>query len=115
MAQGINLYTERLVLRPFQAGDVLDAMGYRNDAEFARYLSHIPLPFTRQDSEGFVIRNMSEPWDKSPTFAVVIDGRLIGTVNLDVNSEARTAMLGYAIGRAWCGAEGSQPKRRWRR
>jgi RimJ/RimL family protein N-acetyltransferase len=103
MSAGIELHTERLLLRQFKMDDVSDAMMYRNDEEFARFLSHIPLPFTRQDSEAFVKRNMSEPWDKSPIFAVVLDGKLIGTVNLEVISEARTAMLGYAIGRQWWG------------
>ena len=36
-------------------------------------------------------------------FAVVLEGRLIGTVNLEVDVAARSAMLGYAIGRAWWG------------
>jgi RimJ/RimL family protein N-acetyltransferase len=103
MAARIELHTQRLVLRPFQRGDVADAMAYRDDEEFARFLPHIPLPFTRQDSEAFVRQNMSEPWDKSPTFAVVLGGKVIGTVNLEVNPETRTAMLGYAIGRAWWG------------
>src|SRR5882757_1767936 len=103
MAARIELHTERLVLRPFQTGDVADALAYRDDEEFARFLSHIPQPFTRQDAEAFVRVNMSEPWDKSPTFAVVLDGKVIGTVNLEVNPETLTAMLGYAIGRAWWG------------
>ncbi len=103
MAARIKLHTERLVLRPFQTGDVADALAYRDDEEFARFLSHIPQPFTRPDAEAFVRLNMSAPWDTSPTFAVVLDGTVIGTVNLEVNPETRTAMLGYAIGRAWWG------------
>ncbi len=103
MAAQIELHTERLVLRLFQTGDVADAMAYRDDEEFAQFLSDIPLPFTRQDAEAFVRLNMAEPWDKSPTFAVVLDGKVIGTVNLEVNRQTRTAMLGYAIGRAWWG------------
>jgi len=50
-----------------------------------------------------VALNMSEPWETSPTFAVVLHGTLIGTVNLEVDAEKRTAMLGYAIGRKWWG------------
>jgi [ribosomal protein S5]-alanine N-acetyltransferase len=96
-----ELRTQRLVLRPFEAGDVPDALAYRNDAEFSRFLSHIPQPFTRQDAEAFVALNMAEPWERSPTFAVVLDARVIGTVNLEVDGDA--AMLGYAIGRAWWG------------
>ena len=67
-----EIRTERLLLRPFQSSDVDDALGYRNDAEFARFLPHIPQPFTRADAEAFVAMNTSEPWDRSPTFAVVL-------------------------------------------
>jgi [ribosomal protein S5]-alanine N-acetyltransferase len=103
MAARIELRTDRLLLRPFQTGDVADTLAYRDDEEFARFLTHIPLPFTKQHSEAFVRLNISEPWDTSPTFAVVLEGKVIGTVNLEVNPATRTAMLGYAIGRAWWG------------
>ena len=103
MAAPIELYTERLILRPFQPGDVADALAYRNDEQFARFLSHIPLPFTRQDAEAYIRQNIAAPWDKSPTFAVVLNGKLIGTVNLEVYPQTQTAMLGYAIGRSWWG------------
>ena len=98
-----ELHTARLLLRPFRVEDAADAHAYRDDPEFARYLPHIPQPFTRADAEAFVAQNMTEPWATSPTFAVVLDGRLIGTVNFEVDPAARTAMLGYAIGRAWWG------------
>src|SRR5687767_11906627 len=103
MATGIELHTKRLLLRPFQEGDVADALAYRDDEEFARFLSHIPQPFTMRDAEAFVRLNMSERWEESATFAVVFGGKVIGTVNLEVNQETRTAMLGYAVGRAWWG------------
>jgi ribosomal-protein-alanine N-acetyltransferase len=103
MTAPIVLHTERLLLRPFQESDVPAAQDYRDDPEFARFLPHIPQPFTRRDAEAFVALNMSEPWDQSPTFAVALDGILIGTVNFDVVADARAAMVGYAIGRAWWG------------
>lgn len=103
MTPPTELHTPRLLLRPFQPRDVDDALEYRNDPEFVRFLSHIPFPFTREDAERFVQTNMSEPWDRSPTFAVVLQGRVIGTVNFEVNAEARSAMIGYAIGRNWWG------------
>jgi ribosomal-protein-alanine N-acetyltransferase len=103
MAAPTVLHTERLLLRPFQDADVEDALSYRDDQEFARFLPHVPQPFTRKDAEAFVTLNMSEPWDRSPTFAVVLDGTLIGTVNFEVDADTRAAMLGYAIGRTWCG------------
>src|SRR5436190_8494348 len=103
MTAPIVLRTERLTLRPFQDSDVEDALSYRDDPEFARFLTHIPQPFTRRDAEAFVALNIAEPWDRSPTFAVVMRDRVIGTVNLEVDRETRAAMLGYAIGRAWWG------------
>jgi ribosomal-protein-alanine N-acetyltransferase len=98
-----ELTTERLLLRPFRATDVEDALTYRDDPEFARFLVHVPQPFTRRDAEVFVALNMAEPWDRSPTLAVVLDGRVIGTVNFEVDAATRSAMIGYAIGRAWWG------------
>ena len=62
MTVPIVLRTERLTLRPFQDSDVEDALSYRDDPEFARFLPHIPQPFTRRDAEAFVALNMSEPW-----------------------------------------------------
>jgi ribosomal-protein-alanine N-acetyltransferase len=103
MALQTQLRTERLLLRPFQVGDVADALAYRDDTEFARYLPHIPQPFTHEHAEAFVALNMSEPWERSPTFAVVLDGRVIGTVSFELKKDRREAMLGYAIGRAWWG------------
>jgi ribosomal-protein-alanine N-acetyltransferase len=98
-----RITTPRLVLRGFRTSDVEDALAYRDDAEFARFLPHIPQPFTRRDAEVFVETNMTESWERSPTFAVVLDGRLVGTVSFEVDPAARTAMLGYAIGRKWWG------------
>lgn len=98
-----ELRTERLLLRPFRSEDVADALAYRDDDEFARFLPHIPQPFTQLDAEKLVALNMSEPWEQSPTFAVVLGGTLIGTVSFEVAAAQRSAMLGYAIGRRWWG------------
>src|SRR5215831_14153082 len=101
MTAPIVLRTERLTLRPFQESDVEDALSYRDDPEFARFLADIPQPFTRRDAEAFVALNMSQPWQRSPRFAIVLERRLIGTVNFELDADTRAAMLGYAIGRAW--------------
>ena len=97
--RGTILHTERLLLRPFKKDDVDEALNYRNNEEFARFLPHIPQPFTRADAERFVTANMEEPWEKFATFAIELDARLIGTINLDVDSDNQIAMLGYAISR----------------
>ena len=95
----MELRTARLVLRRFRADDVDDALAYRDDPEFARFLPHIPQPFTRLHAETFVSRNRREPWGTQPTFAIVLDDRVIGTVNLEIDASERTAMIGYGIAR----------------
>ena len=109
MVERIELRTGRLLLRPFNVGDVDDSLAYRDDEEFARYLPWVPQPFTRRDAEEFVARNVLESWEISPTFAVVLDGRVIGTINLEVDAKNETAMLGYAIARDHWG-EGLTPE-----
>jgi [ribosomal protein S5]-alanine N-acetyltransferase len=99
----VELRTTRLLLRAFRVSDVEDAHAYRDDLEFARFLRHVPQPFTRAHAEAFVRLNMTEPWETMPTFAVVLEGRLIGTVNLAIDPDNHTAMLGYAIARVQWG------------
>jgi [ribosomal protein S5]-alanine N-acetyltransferase len=99
----IELRTTRLLLRAFRVSDVEHAHAYRDDPEFARFLPHIPQPFTREHAEAFVRLNMTEPWETMPTFAIVLEDRLVGTVNLEIDPPDRTAMLGYAIARAQWG------------
>jgi RimJ/RimL family protein N-acetyltransferase len=103
MDEPVELQTNRLLLRQFRSDDVDDALAYRDDAEFSRYLPHIPQPFTRRDAEEFVARNMRIKWNESPVLAVVLKGTVIGTVNLDVDHANCIAMLGFAIGRAHWG------------
>jgi ribosomal-protein-alanine N-acetyltransferase len=91
------------MLRSFRASDVDDVQAYRDDREFTRFLPHIPQPFTRHEAEQFVARNMTEPWETQPTFAVVYADHVIGTVNFEIDAMKRTAMLGYALARAHWG------------
>jgi ribosomal-protein-alanine N-acetyltransferase len=98
-----EIRTARLLLRPFKYSDVDDSLSYRNDREFARFLPHIPQPFTRLDAEKFVETNITEPWEMLPTFAVVFDDHVIGTVNFEIDTVKKIAMLGYAIARSHWG------------
>lgn len=95
----MEIRTPRLLLRAFRETDVDAAHAYRDDRELARFLPHIPQPFTRADAEAFVAQNMTEPWAQFPTFAVERDGQLIGTVSFAVEAAHRRAMVGYAIAR----------------
>lgn len=94
-----TLRTERLLLRSFTLGDVDKAQVFRDDADFVKFLPHIPHPFTRSDAEKWVETNIAEPWDQYPTFAIEYEGKLIGDVNAELDLSSDTAMIGYALSR----------------
>ncbi len=95
----IELRTQRLLLRPFKPEDVGDVLAYAADPEYGRYLLNIDHPYTRADAEQFVAGTPPSPTETKAAFAVVLQGRVIGGVNLTVDPEHRVAELGYAIAR----------------
>ena len=95
-----EIRTKRLTLRPFRLSDVDDVYEYAQDPEWARFLP-VPQPYLRSDAEEFVARQLAASWPDEPSWAIVLEGKVIGALNLhDLNSERRTAALGYAVTRA---------------
>jgi ribosomal-protein-alanine N-acetyltransferase len=94
-----ELRTERLLLRPFQFGDLDDVIAYATDQEWSRYLSGIPQPYTRHSGQEFVAKAVLTEWEREPLFAMVLDGKVIGGISLRVEREHRLAELGYSIAR----------------
>lgn len=92
--------TDRLLLRPFEAGDLHDLHAYRSDPEVCRYLY----------SEPGTIEESTQRLDKSLTMdelteegqwlvlAVVLDGAVIGDVVLKwVSEKDRQGEIGYVF------------------
>ena len=97
-----ELKTERLLLRSFSLEDADDVFAYAADGEWARYVP-IPYPYQRSDAEEFVARSVLTPWDVHPVFAIVLDDRVVGSVDLSIERDDLTASLAYAIGRDYWG------------
>lgn len=95
-----ELETERLVLRPFQLGDVDDVLAYAQDPEWSRYLKALPRPYLREHAEQFLARQLLQDRTVHPSWAVVRQGTVIGGINLRFNFEHGLAELGYSIARA---------------
>ena len=93
------LTTERLVLRPFESGDVDDVLGYRGLPEVAR-----DVPFTVMDRDGVMAfladaahTTLAEEGDYL-RLAVVREGTVIGEALLFWrNREQRQGEVGYAF------------------
>ena len=87
----IELKTDRLALRPFTFGDVDDYFEYAVDPEFGRYINQ-PRPFTRRRAEEDVAGSILNSWESLPSFVVVLDGKVVGDIFLNI--------------KAWNGASG---------
>ena len=72
---------------------------YRRDPEFQRYHRHPPNPFAQRDAELFVSEVMARPWEENPWFAIVIDGVLVGNVDLVLDSTHHAGEVGYDVAR----------------
>jgi ribosomal-protein-alanine N-acetyltransferase len=95
------LFTERLVLRPFQKGDS-PAMyaGWCNDEEVARWCT-----WNRHQSSEETEKYLHYKLGKYPSshdWAITLDGALIGSID-EVNSDPLSFELGYLLGEKWWG------------
>ena len=92
----VELKTERLLLRPFELGDVDDVLAYASEPEVGHYLA-LPRPYTRDNAVEFVARQVLAEWSTRPTFAIVFEEHVVGGIGLRVDERHARAELGYAL------------------
>ncbi len=100
MTKPTELRTERLFLRPFRLSDINDVLAYASDPEWATFY---PRPYDRGSAEFMVARAVLTSWDKEATFAIVLEGCVVGLASLTVDLEHQAAELGYDIAREMWG------------
>ena len=99
-----ELQTKRLVLRRFKPRDVDHVFAYAGDPEWAEHLvSPVPQPYSRRNAEEFIARQMRASVDQEPTWAMVLDGTVVGGIGLNVDLGSETGDLHYGLGRAYWG------------
>ena len=91
--------TERLLLRPFQLGDIDDVYAYAQDPEWSRYLRLLPRPYGREDAERFVASQLLRDRATHPSWAITRADAVIGGVNLRFDFEHRSVEMGYSVAR----------------
>ena len=94
----MELKTERLLLRPFEFGDVDDVLAYASEPDVGQYLS-LPRPYTRDNAVEYVARQVLEEWSTRPAFAIVFEGHVVGGIGLRIKRRHDAAELGYALGK----------------
>ena len=97
----LTIKTERLLLRPLDAGDVETVHEYAGDAENTRYMMYLPNG-NIEDTRTFLERVTAE-WEKDCPgfyeFAVVLEGRQIGAVSVALGEDE--AELGWILNRKY--------------
>lgn len=94
-----TLHTERLTLRPWSFADIDDVVAYADDAEYSRFLNVVPHPYTHRDGLMFVARQLLARWDEHAPFAIEIDGRAAGGIDLTVDHHEEVGTFGYSLAR----------------
>jgi ribosomal-protein-alanine N-acetyltransferase len=94
-----ELRTERLLLRPVRLSDFDDLYEFANDPEFGRFLT-LPQPSTRRDVEMSIARSVLSPPSTSPTFAIELNKKVVGTIRVDVEKSDSIASVHYFLARS---------------
>jgi RimJ/RimL family protein N-acetyltransferase len=95
-----RLRTERLVLRPFRPDDAEGIARYADDEDYRRYLSP-----THPGPEEFVAHNVAADWSVERPWVITLDGAIVGSAFLGVNSEDDAAELSCLVAPAFWGRQ----------
>jgi RimJ/RimL family protein N-acetyltransferase len=95
-----ELRTERLVLRPFRAGDAEAIALYAHDQDYRRYLSP-----THPGPEEYVAHKLAADWSVERPWVINLDGAIVGSVFLGINSEDDAAELACLVAPAFWGRQ----------
>ncbi|MBV9755632.1 MAG: GNAT family N-acetyltransferase [Alphaproteobacteria bacterium] len=116
------LHTERLLLRPLRAADAPDLHRLINDWEVSRNLAEVPFPYPRQLADDWIASAVQQRV-AGAAYHLAVTGHeagrevMVGGVGLRMNRQARTARLGYWVGRRFWGhgvaAEAAGRLARW--
>jgi len=89
-------------LRSIQRGDEFDIAKYINDKIIARNLATVPYPYKLQDAKKWLGETLKEQKKKNPekmSFAIVIDGEIVGSIGFNKIVKNHKAEIGYWLAR----------------
>jgi RimJ/RimL family protein N-acetyltransferase len=94
---GMELAGEGFVLRSWREEDVPAIHAACQDPEIQRWIPLIPRPYELEHARAFVADELGlGPYQ----FAIVQDGRIVGSIGMRVDEESATGHIGY-----WCVAQ----------
>ena len=102
----VNLYSDNLILRPFEINDAKRVRELAGDYEIAKTTLHIPYPYPEDAAEAWIKRTHEAAARGSLyAFAVVrkVDSELLGAISLGIVPEYKRAELAYWMGKPYWG------------
>lgn len=107
------LHTGRLTIRPLRAGDAAELHRLVNDWEVAKTLARVPFPYPRELADEWIASTHAQMAAGTAWHLAVVGiehagtpeekEMLVGCVGLTLDAEAKSAELGYWIGRKFWG------------
>ena len=91
----MELRDGELALRSWAEDDVPALVAACNDAEIARWIPVIPSPYTEENALAFIRGEVGSVPEHS--FAITVDGVVVGAIGLGVNSLNYRGRIGYWI------------------
>ena len=96
----MELCDGELVLRPWIEDDVPALVVACNDEDIAYWIPPIPHPYTEDDARAFIEgRSLAAPEYSVPehSFAITVDGPVVGAIGMKVNSMDYRGHIGYWV------------------
>ena len=87
--------TQRLLLRPYTSADVRAVFAYASQPSYSEFLN-LPRPYERKHAEERIAVCLKDDWTKEPSWALVLDGRVVGTVAVRITRAPRPRLLALA-------------------
>jgi RimJ/RimL family protein N-acetyltransferase len=94
----VELRGERVVVRSWRPEDTPAVYAACQDEEIQRWIPFIPRPYTEEDARAFV--EGRTPGLSPDQYAVTEDGRVVGSIGIQISERSRNGHIGY-----WCAAE----------
>jgi len=89
--------SRRLTLRRVRLEDADDVFSFACEDIWLRLLPDAREPYERRDAERWVARRFLAHWRTEPTWAIDINGRMVGWVGLNIEPEHAQAELSFAL------------------
>src|SRR5262245_37276321 len=93
-----TINAQRFLLRRHRLEDVDAVLEYADDETWLRYLP-IPTPYTRAAAERFLAAQALLDRNVNPSWAIEVEGRASGGINIRLQIDNRVAEIGYAVAR----------------